>query len=172
MRTFGVTSERVDDRPPDAAAMSGDCAVRAGACVGRFVAPASDAAAPEGGLVVMIVDDEPPLVEIAADMVAELGCVPLAFDSGERARAALDGPGVKVDLLLTDEGMPGLSGSELVAAIRAKGWNIPVIMMSGNLTPALRQRARAARVCALLHKPLARDTLAAALARCLRPRSP
>jgi PAS domain S-box-containing protein len=144
-------------------------------CVWLPVAPTSDAAAAEGpvpdrggGQVVMIVDDEPLLVELAAEMIIELGYVPLAFESGERACAAFDDAGLKVDLLLTDEMMPGLSGSELVAAIRAKGRDIPVIMMSGNVTAALERRARATGACALLHKPLARETLAAALARCLR----
>ncbi len=51
---------------------------------------------------------------------------------------------------------------------RAKGRNIPVILMSGNVTAALEKRARANRVCVLLHKPLSREALAAALARCLR----
>ena len=124
----------------------------------------------EGGQVVAIVDDEPLLVELAEEMVVRLGYVALAFHSGGDALAAFDDPALRVDLLLTDEMMPLLSGSELVAAIRAKGWDIPVIVMSGNVTMALEQRARANGVCALLRKPLSHATLTAALARCLRPR--
>lgn len=123
----------------------------------------------DGGRVVAIVDDEPLLVELAEELVVKLGFVALAFNSGGDALAAFDDPALKVDLLLTDEVMPVLSGSELVAAIREKGWNIPVIVMSGNVTAALEQRARANGVCALLRKPLSHATLAAALARCLRP---
>ncbi len=148
-----------------------------GTCVSVWlpIAPTTAAAAAEGpepdrggGQVVMIVDDEPLLVELAVELLCHLGYVPLAFGSGERARAAFDDAGLKVDLLLTDEKMPGLSGSELVAAIRAKDWDIPVIMMSGNVTAALELRAHTIGVCALLHKPLSRETLAEALARCLR----
>lgn len=124
----------------------------------------------DGGRVVAIVDDEPLLVELAEEMVVRLGYVVLAFHSGGDALAAFDDPALKVDLLLTDEMMPLLSGSELAAAIRAKGWDIPVIVMSGNVTAALEQRARANGVCALLRKPLSHATLTVALARCLRPR--
>lgn len=155
--------------------------IRSGSGAGRLppvwrpVASTDDATAEEGlelyrdsAKVVMIVDDEPLLVELTAEMVIELGYVPLTFGSSERACAAFDDADLKVDLLLTDEKMPSLSGSELVAAIRARGWDIPVLMMSGDVTAALRQRARAVCVCALLHKPLSRKTLAAAIARCLR----
>jgi signal transduction histidine kinase len=124
------------------------------------------------GQVVAIVDDEPLLVELAQAMIVKLGYVALPFGSSASARAAFDDAGLKVDLLLTDEKMPGLSGSELIAAIRAKGWDIPVIVMSGDVTAALEQRARTNGVCALLRKPLTRETLAAALARCLGPSRP
>jgi CheY-like chemotaxis protein len=142
----------------------------------RLLARAGDAVAEEGGAsnrrsdrIVMIVDDEPLLIELAEEMIIGLGYSALTFDSGDQARAAFDNINLKVDLVLTDEKMPGLSGSELATDIRARGWRIPVIMMSGNVTSALRQRARAARVCALLRKPLSREVLAAALAHCLKP---
>jgi DNA-binding NtrC family response regulator len=164
------------------AALGGAIDVRskpgAGTCIAVWlpVAPAlaaGEATAPAAqngdGQVVAIVDDEPLLVELAEGMVVKLGYVALPLGSGERARSAFDDAGLKVDLLLTDEKMPGLSGSELVAAIRAKGWDIPVIVMSGDVTAALEQRARANGVCALLRKPLALEALSAALARCLKP---
>ena len=122
--------------------------------------------------VVAIVDDEPMLIELAEEMIVKLGYIALPFHSSEQARTAFEDARLRVDLLLTDEKMPGLSGSELIGAIRARGWDIPVIVMSGNVTTELEQRARANGVCALLHKPLSREMLAAALARCLRPPGP
>jgi CheY-like chemotaxis protein len=67
--------------------------------------------------------------------------------------------------------MPELSGSELVASIRARRLDVPLIMMSGNVTAALKERARAAGVCELLSKPLSDVSIAAALARCLRSKA-
>ena len=126
-------------------------------------------AMPRGnGEVVMIVDDEPVLVELAVQRLTDLGYVALAYTSSRTALQALLHEPARVGLVLTDENMPELSGSELVAAIRAKQLDVPVIMVSGNVTAALTERARAAGVCEVLSKPLRDASLAATLARCLR----
>ena len=129
-------------------------------------------AMPRGnGEVVMIVDDEPLLVELAVQRLTELGYAALAYTSSRTAlQALLDAP-AKVDLVLTDENMPELSGCELVVSMRARGLDVPVIMMSGNVTAALQERARAAGVCELLSKPMRDVPIAAALAHCLRSRA-
>jgi len=118
--------------------------------------------------VVLVVDDEPLLVQLAVLQLADLGYAALAYTSSRTALQALFDAPARVDLVLTDENMPELSGSELVASIRARRLGVPVIMMSGNVTPALEERARGAGVCELLSKPLRDVSLAAALARCLR----
>ena len=43
--------------------------------------------------------------------------------------------------LIVDQNMPRTTGSELVAALRKKGSEVPVILISGNVTPALKTRA-------------------------------
>lgn len=43
--------------------------------------------------------------------------------------------------LIVDQNMPHTTGSELVAALRKKGSEVPVILISGNVTPALKTRA-------------------------------
>lgn len=122
------------------------------------------------GEVILIVDDEPLLVELAAERLAELGYAPLPFTSSTKAlQAFLEAPS-SVDLVLTDEKMPELSGSQLVDAIRAKRPDIPVLMMSGHVTAALEERARAQGVGELLRKPISDEALAAAVARCLGPK--
>ena len=126
-------------------------------------------ATPRGnGEVVWIVDDEPLLVELAVQRLTELGYAALGYTSSRTALQALFDAPARVDLVLTDENMPELSGCELIAAIRAGRLDVPVIMMSGNVTPALEERARVAGVCELLSKPLRDVPVAAALARCLR----
>ena len=62
------------------------------------------------------------------------------FSNGPDALAHIVETGT--DLLITDHGMGETSGAELTAMLRAKGINIPVIMMSGN--PAVRTEAMAA----------------------------
>jgi CheY-like chemotaxis protein len=112
LRSEFVAGRRVPDRR--ASASTGDAAAQGRLAMDR-----------DSVQVVTVVDDGPLLVELAAEMIVELRCVALTFGFSEHACAAFDDMGLKIDLLLTDEKMPGFSGSELFAAIRAKGWNIP-----------------------------------------------
>jgi PAS domain S-box-containing protein len=123
------------------------------------------------GQVVMFVDDEGPLVEFGEELLAELGYSPLAFDSGQAALAAFREDPSNFDAVLTDESMPGMTGSELARAILAVRPDLPVIVMSGHVVAGLEERAAKAGVCLLLHKPLAARDLAKSLAHCLAART-
>jgi FixJ family two-component response regulator len=72
--------------------------------------------------------------------------------------------------VLSDEMLPGLSGSALAQRLRAQRPGLPVLLMSGQADAALEQRARLAGVHAVLRKPVARHALAQALASALRER--
>ena len=74
----------------------------------------------------------------------------------------------RFDLLLTDENMPGLSGTQLAQAVRALRPELPVLMVSGHGGPAFDARAQAAGINQVLSKPLTRAELARALQRCLQ----
>jgi CheY-like chemotaxis protein len=118
--------------------------------------------------VVLLVDDEEPLVRLGEEALAELGYEPVGFTSSAAALAALRAEPQRFDVLLTDEAMPGLTGTELVREARALRPDLPVVLASGYVTPALLQRARAAGVAEVLSKPLAAAELARALAAALR----
>ncbi len=119
------------------------------------------------GQVVMGGDDERPLVELAEELLAELGYEPVGFDSSERALEAFEADPQRFDAVLTDEMLPGLPGSELARRLPALRPGLPVILVSGNVGAALEQRARDAGVVALLRKPLGLQELAETLARTL-----
>jgi len=116
------------------------------------------------GEVVMIVDDEEALVDLAEELLAELGYEPIGFSSGEQALRAFEADPAGFDAVLTDETMPGLMGTELAIAMLSLRPDLPVLLMSGNVSQALEQRARDARVLELLRKPLALQELADCLA--------
>jgi CheY-like chemotaxis protein len=80
---------------------------------------------------VLLVEDEPDLRAILAELFAEDGLEVLAAASGEEALAALRG-GFVPDLVLVDLVMPGMGGDELVAALRASAdWRrLPVAVMT------------------------------------------
>jgi len=117
--------------------------------------------------VVMIVDDEPALVALAEEMLAELGYEPVGFNSSAAALQALRADPKRFDVVLTDEAMPDLVGTELAREIRQVALTIPIILMSGYGGAQLVQRATAIGINEVLRKPLQRRDIAESLARTL-----
>jgi PAS domain S-box-containing protein len=119
------------------------------------------------GETVMIVDDEPTLVALAEEMLAGLGYEPVGFESSRIALQAFRAKPDRFDLILTDEAMPELMGTELAREIRLLRTEVPIILMSGHGGAPLEQRAAVIDVREVLHKPLRRVDLAESLARAL-----
>lgn len=78
---------------------------------------------------VLLVEDEVLLRMSTTDMLERLGCSVAGVGSGEAALDLLAGEGF--DLLLTDVGLPGMSGEELAAKVREKHPSLPVVIASG-----------------------------------------
>ncbi len=91
------------------------------------------------GEAVMIVDDERPLVTLAEEMLAELGYEPVGFPSSIEALRAFRAEPRRFELVLTDEAMPDLAGTELASEIRKLQPTIRIILMSGTRRPATRE---------------------------------
>ena len=119
------------------------------------------------GETVMIVDDERPLVALAREMLAELGYKPVGFESSSAALQAFRAEPQRFDLILTDEAMPDLVGTELAREIRQIQPTLPIILMSGNGGAQLKQRAAAVGAKEVLRKPLQVRDFAESLARVL-----
>ncbi len=119
------------------------------------------------GETVMIVDDEPTLVALAEEMLAGLGYEPVGFESSRLALQVFRAKPERFDLVLTDEAMPDLVGTELAREILLLRPDIPIILMSGHGGAALEERAADIGVREVLHKPLQRVDLTEALARAL-----
>lgn len=79
---------------------------------------------------ILIVDDQPELAGMMADMLNDAGYTTRIFDNGHEAIAEIhaDPP----DLLLLDVNMPGLDGFEVAALLKAdpSTATIPIIMVS------------------------------------------
>lgn len=72
---------------------------------------------PEPGLV-LIVDDEEAIAETLADLVTDLGYIPLVAANGRQALEAARARWPAV--VVTDLMMPQMTGAELIAALRAE----------------------------------------------------
>jgi PAS domain S-box-containing protein len=119
------------------------------------------------GETVMIVDDERPLVALAKEMLAALGYQPVGFESSSAALQAFQAEPQRFDLILTDEAMPDLVGTELAHQIRRIQPTLPIILMSGHGGAQLTRRAAAVGAQEVLRKPLQGRDLAESLARVL-----
>jgi PAS domain S-box-containing protein len=123
------------------------------------------------GEVIMVVDDEPSLVALAEEMLAELGYEPVGFESSTAALNAFTEDPQRFDLVLTDEMMPDLSGTGLAREIRRARSDVPIIIMSGYVDSGVAALARSVGVSDVLRKPLKSRDIAEALA-CVLPVAP
>jgi CheY-like chemotaxis protein len=117
---------------------------------------------------VLLVDDEEALVRLGEEMIAGLGYEPVGFTSSMAALEAFRASPGRFDAVLSDEAMPDMTGSELAREIRAIRGDIPIVLMSGYVTPALTHRARDAGVLDVLAKPLVARDIARSLADALQ----
>jgi PAS domain S-box-containing protein len=79
---------------------------------------------------VLLVEDEVVLRMSTTDMLERIGCFVAGVGSGEQALELL-ARGGSFDLLLTDLGLPGMSGEELAARVRQQFPRLPVVVASG-----------------------------------------
>ncbi|MGZ4955766.1 MAG: sigma-54-dependent transcriptional regulator [Methylobacter sp.] len=80
------------------------------------------------GSSVLVVDDEPNARRVLEILLRKLGCEVFSVPDGKTALETLNK--TSVDLLITDINMPGMSGLELLAAMRSNGYTLPVIVVT------------------------------------------
>ncbi len=119
------------------------------------------------GETILLVDDETALVQLGEEMMAELGYEPVGFSSSTVALESFRVAPDRFDAVLSDEAMPGMTGSELAAQIHRIRPDIPIVLMSGFTSAALAARARDAGVIEVLAKPLVSRDIARCLAAAL-----
>ncbi len=131
-------------------------------------APALSEAPPSGnGEVILIVDDEPALVALAEETTARLGYEPVGFGLSLAALRAFEAAPDRFDVVVTDESMPDLNGTQLIQRLRRLRPGIPVILMTGHGSAELSQRVTELGINEILLKPLQSRDLGKALARVL-----
>jgi PAS domain S-box-containing protein len=80
--------------------------------------------------VILAVDDDPLVLTNTIAMLEDLGHTAFPAESGGEALEILRGDN-PIDLVLTDQVMPGMTGAELATAIHAEWPNLPVILATG-----------------------------------------
>lgn len=107
----------------------------------------------------LVVDDEPEVLRLEVRELEAAGYEVLAARNALEALHILDAHGGGIDLLVTDVVMPGMSGIELAAALRARDPGVGVLFMSGHLDDDTTARASLPDHATLLVKPFGPDEL-------------
>jgi len=112
---------------------------------------------------ILIVEDDDLFRKSLTTIVSSLGYVTLSARSAEEAldECARESVGACV----SDFHLPAMNGIELAEALRNRGLDIPVVLLSGHLTDAVRAEAKRAGIRTFLCKPVDLGLLQQTIAR-------
>ncbi|MGA9890767.1 MAG: response regulator [Xanthobacteraceae bacterium] len=80
--------------------------------------------------VVLVVDDEPLVLEVTATMLDDLGCETVTAASGKEALEKL-ATDQRIEILVTDINMPGMDGYTLTKSATQMREDLKIIVLSG-----------------------------------------
>jgi len=124
----------------------------------------TDAAAallPASSAVVLVVEDEAAVRMVIADVLSDLGYTVLEADDGRSGLSIVES-GVRIDLLLTDVGLPGgMNGRQLADAVRQRRPGLKVLFITGYAENAVVGSSRMEQGMQVMTKPFAVEALAA-----------
>ena len=103
---------------------------------------------------VLVVDDEPSIRKLIVDTLRPLGYKMIEAGNGDEAIAAFKENDGKIDLLLTDVIMPGMSGRVLAETLVAKLPDLNVLYMSGYTDNVIAQQGVLDEGISFINKPL------------------
>jgi PAS domain S-box-containing protein len=125
----------------------------------------------QGGLMgkarILVVDDDITITHLAAKMLQPLGHAVTTVSSGRAALALFEHDPHAFDLVITDQIMPEMSGTELLQGLLARRPNLPVILCSGYSENLDEEQTLALGARAYLAKPFSRQQIADAVKQAL-----
>lgn len=116
--------------------------------------------------VILVVEDDRSIRYLFTEVLRGDGHSVIACEDGDQALQTARAQIHEIDAILTDSRMPGLSGRELVSAIRALRADVPVLVVSGSLDQAAAQDG-GDLATVFLCKPVSPEQLKAELRRLL-----
>ena len=126
------------------------------------VQPKEVANLPRGreGETVLVVDDEPTLRMLVAEVLADLGYTAIEAEDGAAGLKVLNSP-ARIDLLVTDVGLPGgMNGRQVADAARVARPDLKVLFITGYAENAVLSHGHLDPGMHVLTKPFAMEALA------------
>jgi PAS domain S-box-containing protein len=122
---------------------------------------------PTGSERILFVDDEQPIVDIAKQMVEQLGYTVVTKTSSLEALEVFRTKPDEFDLVITDMTMPNMTGEELANELMFIRPDIPIILCTGFSRRVSEKKAKAMGIQAFILKPILRQELAETIRRVL-----
>ena len=117
----------------------------------------------ESAATILVVDDDAPVLDVAARALGRSGFSVLRAGSTVEALEVAREHGDQIDLLLTDVVMPGMNGRELAEALREEYDDIAVLFMSAYTEDEVILRGVRVAEVHFLPKPFTLDSLTRAV---------
>lgn len=114
---------------------------------------------------ILIIDDDPAMVQVISDLCCEAGHSPIAYSSGQRALGLMLSHSPQ--LIISDVRMEGVSGLEVLRAAKASLPGVPVILVTGSKQVELTVEAIRSGASDYILKPFKVDELKSAIDRAL-----
>lgn len=115
------------------------------------------ASVPEGN--VLVIDDEEPVREAVADILATQGITVISAANGQEGVALYNEHKSEIELVLLDLSMPGMSGYNTLVALRQIDPTVCVILSSGYDEVEAMRQLKDEKPTGFLHKPYRLDQL-------------
>ncbi|SHI75795.1 PAS domain S-box-containing protein [Desulfatibacillum alkenivorans DSM 16219] len=125
---------------------------------------------PNGSGRILLVDDEPSLVQMTKQMLNRLGYETVTASDGKEAIKTLESAERRFDLLITDYSMPGFTGDQLALYVQEKFPGLPVVLCTGYSDKVSRENAAKMGISAMLSKPVNLRQLALTAYRLTNPK--
>jgi PAS domain S-box-containing protein len=127
----------------------------------------TEAGRAEAGESVLVVDDEPMIRMLIADVLKDLGYAALEAEDGAAGLKVLQSL-ARVDLLVTDLVLPGgINGRQLAAAARAARPGLPVLFITGYAENAVLGNGHLEPAMQIIAKPFTMDAIVKRIKRLL-----
>jgi two-component system cell cycle sensor histidine kinase/response regulator CckA len=110
---------------------------------------------------ILLVEDDPQVRGVTTRALAGSGYRVITAASGEEALAIVRQPGERLDMVVTDVVMPGMTGREVVDELRRRFPALPALFVSGYTQDFIAQRGVLDSGVEFLPKPFTPATLAA-----------
>ncbi|MFA6456977.1 MAG: PAS domain S-box protein, partial [Bacteroidota bacterium] len=105
------------------------------------------------GKTILVVDDEDVLRDALKENLEHAGCVVLTAADGFAALELYRTHRRKIDLIISDLGMPNMSGEEMFVRLKKENPTVKVIISSGYLDRSIRSQMIAAGIKEVINKP-------------------